>query len=148
APAKLQTALFGMPRLPKDGQWSVAKRDQNASAPQAVDAHTPVPLTRGTSMGASPPTGIGAFANDCFRLLDPEDAQQVDGAKTLHSIMQGTGTSKTLYEHPLINSAGTGLGFNNKPTLADVGSLLGVANIFPDIGSALQIPSTEGLPLQ
>ena len=148
ATAKLQTALFGTPRLPKDGQWSVAKRASSANTPQPVDSQTPVPLTRGTSAGASVPTGVGTFAADCFRLLDPEDAQQVDTPNTFYSIMQGTGTSKTLYEHPLINNTGDGIGFNKLPGLADVGALLGVASIFPDIGSALQIPSTDGLPIK
>jgi hypothetical protein len=148
AAPKLQTALFGTPRLPKDGQWSVAKRDKDSNVPQAVATQTPVPLTRGTSAGASVPTNVGTFDPTCFRMLDPEDAQQVDTPDTFYSIMQGTGTSKTLYEHPLINNAGTGLGFNKPPGLADVGALLGVASLFPDIGSALQIPSTDGLPLQ
>jgi hypothetical protein len=146
--AKLQTALFGTPRLPKDGQWSVAKRLGTADTPQPVDSQTPVPLTRGTSAGTSVPTNVGTFAADSFRLLDPEDAQRVDTPNTFYSIMQGTGTSKTLYEHPLINDAGNGIGFNKVPGLADVGTLLGVASIFPDIGSVLQIPSTDGLPLQ
>ena len=144
----LQTALFGTPRLPKDGQWSVAKRASSSATPQPVDATTPVPLTQGTSAGTTVPTGVGAFAADCFRLLDPEDAQQVNTPNTFYSIMQGTGTSKTLYEHLLINDAGTGIGFNKRPGLADVGALLGVASIFPDVGSALQIPSTDELPLQ
>jgi hypothetical protein len=148
SPSMLQTALFGTPRLPKDGQWSVAKRTSGSGTPQAVDAKTPVPLTQGTSAGTTVPTGLGPFSADCFRLLDPEDAQQVNTPNTFYSIMQGTGTSKTLYEHPLINNDGTGIGFNNRPGLADVGALLGVASIFPDIGSALQIPSTDGLPLK
>ncbi len=148
ASPKLQTALFGTPHLPKDGQWSVAKRPGNSNTPQPVGAQTPVPLTRGTSAGATVPTGVGSFAANCFRLLDPEDAQQVDTPNTFYAIMQGTGTSKTLFEHPLINDAGSALGFNKLPGLADVGALLGVSSIFPDIGSALQIPSTDGLPLQ
>jgi hypothetical protein len=148
APPMLQTALFGTPHLPKDGQWSVAKRASASATPQPVDPQTPVPLTQGTSAGTTVPTGVGTFAANCFRLLDPEDAQQVNSPNTFYSIMQGTGTSKTLYEHPLINDAGTGIGFNNQPGLADVGALLGIASIFPDIGSALQIPSTAGLPLQ
>jgi hypothetical protein len=144
----LQTALFGTPRLPKDGQWSVAKRASASGTPQPVDSKAPVPLTRGTTAGTTVPTGVGVFAADCFRLLDPEDAQQVNTPNTFYSIMQGTGTSKTLYEHPLISNDGGGIGFNNRPGLADVGALLGVASIFPDIGSALQIPSTDGLPLK
>ncbi len=144
----LQTAIFGTPLLPKDGQWSVSRRASTAAIPQAVDAATPVPLTQGTTLGTTPPTGPGTFSANGFRLLDPEDAQSADSPATFYGIMQGTGTSKTLYEHPLINSAGNGLGFNNTPALADVGALLGIASIFPDIGNALKIPSTQGLPIQ
>ena len=143
----LQTAIFGTPILPKDGQWSVSRRAATATVPQAVDPATPVPLTQGTSSGTTPPTSPGTFAATSYRLLDPEDAQSVNSPATIYGIMQGTGTSKTLFEHPLINSAGTGLGFNNKPQLADVGALLGIASIFPDISSALQIVTTDGLAI-
>jgi hypothetical protein len=145
---KLQTALFGTPQLPKDGQWSIAKRPAGATAPVPVDHDAPVPLTQGTSAGSSVPSSPGSFAATCFRLLDPEDAQSVDSPQTFYSVMQGTGTSKSLFEHPLINDAGTGLGFGNVPGVADAGALLGVAGIFPDIGNVLQIPANQGgLPL-
>ena len=63
--------------------------------------------------------------------------------------MQGTGTSKTLFEHPLVNDAGNGLGFGNAPGLADAGALLGITGIFPDISDVLQIPSAQGgLPIE
>jgi hypothetical protein len=145
----LQTALFGMPNLSKDGQWSIAQRLKNSSTPQPVATGAPVPLTRGTSAGATPPSGPGTFAADCYRLLDPEDAQSVDTPNTFYALLQGTGTSKTLFEHPLINDAGNGLGFGNAPGLADAGALLGILSLFPDIGSVLQIPSAQGgLPIQ
>ncbi len=144
----LQTALFGVPQLPKDGQWSIAKRPSSSAAPQPVGATTPVPLTQGTSAGSTPPSGPGTFGANSFRLLDPEDAQSVDSPQTFYSILQGTGTSKTLFEHPLVNNSGTGLGFNNVPGLADASALLGVASVFPDIGSVLQIPAAQGgLPI-
>ena len=149
ATAMLQTALFGTPKLPKDGQWSIARRPKASSTPQPVAAGAPVPLTRGTSAGATPPAGPGSFASDCYRLLDPEDTQSVDAPNTFYSLMQGTGTSKTLFEHPLVNDAGDGLGFGNAPGLADAGALLGIAGIFPDIGNVLQIPSAQGgLPIE
>ena len=145
----LQTALFGTPNLPKDGQWSIARRAQASNTPQPVAAGAPVPLTRGTSAGATPPAGPGSFAADCYRLLDPEDAQSVDTPNTFYSLLQGTGTSKTLFEHPLVNDAGSGLGFGNAPGLADAGALLGIPSIFPDIGNVLQIPSAQGgLPIE
>jgi hypothetical protein len=146
--AMLQTAIFGTPLLPKDGQWSVARRAKGSNSPQPVAQGTPVPLTQGTSAGATPPAGPGTFGANCFRLLDPEDAQSVDSPQTFYGILQGTGTSKTLFEHPLINDAGTGLGFGNTPGLADAGALLGVPGMFPDIGNVLQIPANQGgLPI-
>ena len=68
---KLQTAIFGTPHLPKDGQWSVSKRASTASTPVSVSQSTPVPLTQGTSAGTTVPTGVGSFSATCFRLLDP-----------------------------------------------------------------------------
>lgn len=144
----IQTAFFGAPSLPKDGQWSVARRLSTSNVPQPVAVGAPVPVTRGTSAGATPPAGPGTFAANSYRLLDPEDAQSVDSPNTFYSVLQGTGTSKTLFEHPLVNDAGNGLGFGNPPGLADAGALLGIASVFPDIGSALQIPSSQGgLPI-
>jgi hypothetical protein len=144
----VQTALFGVPQLPKDGQWSVAKRVAGGGAPVPVASNAPVPLTQGTSAGSTIPSGPGTFAAKCFRLLDPEDAQSVDSPANFYSILQGTGTSKSLFEHPLINDLGTGLGFGNVPGLADPGALLGIAGLFPDIGDVLQIPANQGgLPI-
>jgi hypothetical protein len=144
----LQTAIFGTPQLPKDGQWSIAKRPAGTTAPVPVAHDAPVPLTQGTSAGSSVPSSPGTFAATCFRLLDPEDAQSVDSPQNFYSVLQGTGTSKSLFEHPLINDTGTGLGFGNVPGLADAGALLGIAGVFPDIGNVLQIPANQGgLPL-
>jgi hypothetical protein len=145
-PPKLQTAIFGTPRLPKDGQWSIARRAASAARPQPIDPATPVPFTLGLPSAKPPPTNAGTFASG-FRLLDPEDAQNVDNPQTFYGVLQGTGSSKTFLEHPLVNDAGQALGFGNVPKLADVGSLLGIGDIFPDIGNVLQIPSTDGLPL-
>jgi hypothetical protein len=142
----LQVALYGTPRLPKDGQWSVAKRASTANTPQAVASGTPVPLTRGVAPAALP-SGPGSWA-DGWRLLDPEDAQSVDSPATFYGLLQGTGTAKTFFEHPLIGDAGKAMGFGNKPSLADIGSLLGVGGLFPALSSILQIPDTSQLPLQ
>lgn len=145
--AKLQTALYGTPQLSKDGQWSVSKRPQSQTRPQPVATGTPVPLTLGLPGSATPPTGGHAYTKG-WRLLDPEDAQSPDTPQTFYGILQGTGVSKTLYENPLVSDAGDALGFGNKPSLADVGALLGVGDLFPELASALQIPSTDDLPLQ
>jgi hypothetical protein len=142
----LQVALFGTPRLPKDGQWSVTTRPSTADAPHAVAPGTPVPLTRAVPP-ATLPSGSASWGHG-WRLLDPEDAQSVDNPATFYGLLQGTGTSKMLFEHPLIADAGQAMGFGTKPGLADVGSLLGVGGLFPALGSILQIPDTSQLPLQ
>ena len=122
----------------------MARRLTGSTTPVPVASGTPVPLTQGTTAGATPPPGPGTFAANCFRLLDPEDAQSVDAPQTFYGILQGTGTSKTLFEHPLINNAGSGFGFGNVPGLADAGALLGIAGVFPDIGNVLKIPANQG----
>ncbi|HEU5001986.1 MAG TPA: hypothetical protein VFW71_04325 [Actinomycetota bacterium] len=142
----LQVALFGAPRLPKDGQWSVARRVSTAKAPTGVPQGTPVPLTRGLPP-ATPPTGAETY-HQGWRLLDPEDAQSPDAPATFYSLLQGTGTAKTLFEHPLVGDTGQKMGFAHKPSLADVGALLGVGGLFPDLGSILQIPDLDSVPLQ
>jgi len=146
ATPNLQTAIFGTPRLPKDGQWSIARRATGAARPTPIDPATPIPFTVGLPSANPPPTNAGTFASG-FRLLDPEDAQSVDNPQTFYGVLQGTGSSKTFLEHPLVNDTGGALGFGNVPKLADVGALLGIGDIFPDIGNVLQIPSTDGLPL-
>jgi len=145
APDRLQVALFGTPRLPKDGQWSIARRPSDQKQPVPVDAAHPVPLTRGAGAGAGP-SDPSAYTKN-WRMLDPEDAQNVAAPKTFYGLLQGTGTAKTLLEHPLISDAGGAVGFANKPNLADVGALLGSSGLFPSLGSVLEIPSTEDLPL-
>ncbi|MEA2155182.1 MAG: hypothetical protein QOE11_1322 [Solirubrobacteraceae bacterium] len=125
-PAQLQVALFGAPRLPKDGQWSIARRPSNEQQPTAVDPAHPVPMTR---------SNAGEW-----RLMDPEDAQVPGTPATFYGLLQGTGTSKSLFEHPQIADDGGGLAFDNEPQLADVGALLGVGGLFPSLASALTIP--------
>ena len=144
---KIQTALLGTPKLAKDNAWSVGLRPANAVAPKPLVNGIPVPLTIGTGSSKPAPTGGNNYSQG-WRLLDPEDAQSVDAPKNFYGLLQDTGVGKALYEHPLISDLGNALGFGNLPTLADVGSLLGIANIFPDLASALQIPSTDDLPLQ
>ena len=70
-------------------------------------------------------------------------------AGTLLGLMQGTGTSKSLFENPVVDSGGGSLSLDPShgvpsPGLADVGSLLGASGIFPAIGNVLKIPAKTG----
>jgi hypothetical protein len=122
-------AVRGTPHLPRDGSWSVSKRTGSAP-PTALDPRLPVPLVR--PKGTNPwqmaePTEVGA------------------ATQTFYGLLQSTGTQKSLYEAPQIAPGGTGYTFPQVPNLADVGALLGLSDVFPDLGSALKPPSFSGL---
>jgi hypothetical protein len=127
-PASVAVALNGTPRLPRDGAWSISRRTATSQTPIAVDPTAPVPLVRGR-----------AAAGDQWRLLDPADALSVDSPTTFYGVLQGAGTSKTLFEHTIIDDLGKALNIdrNHLPSLADVGALLGATDIFPNLGAVL-----------
>jgi hypothetical protein len=132
----LAVAMYGTPRLPRDGAWSVTRRQPGQSAPAPVDPTYPLPL-------------VFASNNDGryqWRLLEPEDALSAAAPATTFGLLQGVGTSKSLFENTVIDPSGRSLLLDPgrgvpPPLLADVGALLGAAGIFPDLGAALQIPA-------
>jgi hypothetical protein len=132
----LAVALLGTPRLPRDGAWTLTRRAQNDAQPSSIDPTFPVPLVFGSN-------------NDKkyqWRLLDPEDALSANSPSTVFGLMQGTGTSKTLFENPVVDTAGQSLLLDPSrgvppARLADLGSLLGAAGIFPNLANVLQIPT-------
>ncbi|MES1208467.1 MAG: hypothetical protein ABUS79_21215, partial [Pseudomonadota bacterium] len=136
--AAVAVALNGTPRLPRDGAWSIARRSSSAQTPTAVDRNTPVPLV-------SARAGAGAQ----WRLLDPSDAAAPDTPATFYGVMQGAGTSKTLFEHTIIDDLGGALKIDpaHLPNLADVGALLGATDIFPNLGAVLSL-DTQPNPLK
>lgn len=125
-------ALHGVPRLPRDGSWSIGRRAQTATAPTAVNPNAPIPLVRAIPSG-------GAAQ---WRLLDPQDALSVANPQQFYGLLQSAGTSKAFFEHLIVDNAGQELGFDpaHPPNLADVGALLGAADIFPNLGNVLNIP--------
>ena len=132
----LAVAMYGTPRLPRDGAWSITRRQQGQPAPSPVDPKLPLPL-------------VFASNNDGhyqWRLLEPEDALSATAPNTVYGLLQGTGTSKSLFENTVIDPSGRSLLLDPgrgvpPPLLADVGALLGATDIFPDLGAALQIPA-------
>jgi hypothetical protein len=135
--AAVAVALHGTPRLPRDGAWSIGRRASTTTMPTAVDPSTPIPLVRA-------PAGGG----DQWRLLDASDAASVDAPATFYGVLQGVGSAKTLFEHPIVADAGTALDVDpaHVPKLADVGALLGATDVFPDLGVVLSL-DTSANPL-
>jgi hypothetical protein len=139
----LAVALVGTPRLPRDGAWTMTRRGQADAQPSAIDSTFPIPLVFGSN-------NDGKFQ---WRLLDPRDALSASAPGTVFGLMQGTGTSKSLFENPVIDTAGQSLLLDpNRGVppvrLADLGSLLGAAGIFPNLANVLQIPTSASDALQ
>jgi hypothetical protein len=130
----LGVALRGLPHLPRDGSWSVAKRASSQTAPSPVDPLTPVPLVRN-------------HANtQTWYLADPGDVLSLSAPAISYGILQSTGTQKVFFEQPTITD-GTGqapLNFQQPPGLAHVGALLGVSDILPDVSSLLSFAGFTG----
>ncbi|HET7487728.1 MAG TPA: hypothetical protein VFJ85_07345 [Acidimicrobiales bacterium] len=136
-PAAVAVALHGTPRLPRDGAWSITRRPAPSKTPSAVDPRQPLPLVRARGNVQE------------WRLLDAVDALSPASPATFYGIMQGTGTSKTLFEHTVIAPDGKALRLDaaHPPNLADVGALLGASDVFPDLGAILRL-DTQLNPLK
>jgi hypothetical protein len=129
--AAVAVAFHGTPHLPP--AWSIARRGAGAQTPTAVDPLTPIPLIRGLSGGSQQ-----------WRLLDPADALSVDNPANFYGVLQAAGTSKTFFEHTIIDNAGKALNIDpgHLPNLADVGALLGATDIFPNLGAVLNLDTS------
>jgi hypothetical protein len=143
-PAAVAVSVNGTPRLPRDGAWSITRRGQSDPAPTSVDPTSPIPLI----------SVLDSSNNPQWRLLDPSDALSATNPSAVFGLLQGTGTSKTLFENPVVQASGQALSLDPAqgvptPNLADIGALLGAADIFPALSNALQIPTvaTDALAL-
>jgi hypothetical protein len=144
APRTLAVAVRGTPHLPRDGAWSVSRRTPTDKSPAPIDPLAPVPLVRAHSSPAS------------WHMAEPEDVVKLGAPNTLYGLVQGTGTQKVLFEHPtVVDGATSPLQPRAQPQMADVGSLLGIPGLLPDLGSLLDLgpfagfkPSSDGLAMQ
>jgi len=143
-PRTLAVAVRGTPHLPRDGAWSISRRTPTDQSPTPIDPLTPVPLVRFHTQPAT------------WHMAEPDDVVKLDAPKTVYGLVQATGTQKLLYEHPtVVAGSATPLQPQAKPQMADVGALLGISGLLPDLGSLLDLgpfagfaPSGDGLAMQ
>jgi len=133
-PRTLGVALRGLPHLPRDGSWTIAKRSASQPTPSPVDPLTPVPLVRND---AAPQT---------WYLAEPADVLTLTAPATPYGILQSTGTQKIFFEQPTItDTAGQNpLGFVQPPKLAHVGALLGNSDLLPGLSALLDFAGFPG----
>src|SRR5262249_18341792 len=131
----------GVPTLPRQGSWSVAKRAAGQAAPRPLDPGTATPLIK----GSDDPKHIWHYA-------DPIDVRLFAGAagapQVEYGFLQSNGTQKLFFARPEIDPASTNIHIPDPPHLADAAALLSAASAaFPDLSSALKFDAAQSLPV-
>ena len=135
----LVVAVRGTPALPRDGTWSVARMASTEPAPSALDPSIPVPIVRATK----PVAGW-----ERWHLADPSDILSLadaDAPATRYGLLQSFGTQKIFFSRPRVGNDAKPITLPAPPQLADVGSLLHAAGVFPGLADAFDFKLLKDL---
>ena len=128
----LVAELRGAPSLPRDGAWSMAQVKAAAPIPIPLHPQQGVPLVRKAN------TTTWAFA-------DAVDINALDQPATLYGLLQASGTQKTFFPGPKVERGEAQFRLAAAPKLADIAALLNATGLFPDLGSAIDLPAPNGV---
>jgi hypothetical protein len=123
----LMLAAYGLPKLPRAGQWSAARINSSTSEASPVDPRHGVPIIRRTGQ----PTYI-------FR--EPGDAKRSNPDE--FGFLMSTPTSRILFPKPAIDPNQRGVLITDKPHVADPYSLVQSTSVFPRPTYALRCKET------
>lgn len=135
----LVVAVRGSPALPRDGAWSLARLGASETEPHALDPSFPVPVVR---------PNLGQAGSNRWHLSDPVDILKLDDADAPsmgYGLVQSLGTQKVFFARPRVGNEAKPLTVPKPPQLADVGSLLNAAGIFPSFGEAFDFKALNAL---
>ena len=123
----LMLAAYGLPKMPRAGQWNAARINSATSEASPVDPRHGVPIIRRTGQ----PTYI-------FR--EPGDAKR--SAPDEFGFLMSTPTSRVLFPKPAINPSQPGVLTTDKAHVADPYSLVQSTSDFPRPTYALRCNET------
>jgi hypothetical protein len=123
----LMLAAYGLPKLPRAGQWSAARINGSTSEASPVDPRHGVPIIRRTGQ-----------PNYIFR--EPGDAKR--SSPDQFGFLMSTATSRVLFPRPVINPSQPGILTTDKPHVADPYSLVQATSDFPRPTYALRCKET------
>lgn len=115
-PPGLILAAYGLPKLPRAGQWSAVRINGSTSEASPVDPRHGVPIIRRTGK----PTYI---------FLDPGDANRSKPDE--FGFLMSTATSRVLFPKPSLNPGEVGTLRTGSPSVADPYSLVQSTSQFP-----------------
>jgi len=123
----LMLAAFGLPKLPRAGQWSAVRINSSTSEASPVDPRHGVPLIRRTGQPA-------------YIFQDPGDAKRSKPDE--FGLLMSTPTSRVLFPKPSIDPNQPGVLATDKANVADPYSLVQSTSAFPRPNYALRCKET------
>ncbi len=139
---QLVVVVRGSPVLPRDGAWSMTRMLQTDTAPKVLDPGFPLPLISPNKFQA----GFGHW-----HLADPVDITLLGDAATpsiRYSLLQSLGAQKILFSRPRVGNDADPITLPQTPQLADMGSLLNAAGIFPGLGESFDFQKLKTLTVR
>jgi hypothetical protein len=132
-------AAFGVPELPREGQWSVVRArpaPPDSPEPEAVDPRLGVPLIRRGDTTLAP-----AANPHPYRLADPADLLRPAQPLTDYALLFATQTFRVLFPRVKIERGSRSLTSDLAPILADAYSMMSATGLFPRLKHAMSFPS-------
>ncbi len=122
------SAARGSLILPKDGSWSMVKRNTDTGDVQPVEEGQSVPLIQQNNATT-------------FKISDPGDVV-VNASKVAFGVLQSTGTQKLLFDTPQFEPNVEKLK-SAQTYFADPYKLLNAKSVFPNIKNAMALSNAE-----
>jgi hypothetical protein len=134
------TSCHGSIKLPREGSWSVVRRQENSNNIVAIDQDSGLSLIRQGKLGTTP--------TEPYRFADPPDVLHSSDPAADYGILHSTGTQKILYLRPTIQRGDPNIKSTQQPYFADSFALVNSKSIFPDPTTTFPLGAPTGTNLR
>jgi hypothetical protein len=134
------TSCHGSIKLPREGSWSVVRRQENSNNIVAIDQDSGLSLIRQGQLGTTPTTP--------YRFADPPDILHSSDPAGDYGILHSTGTQKILYMRPTIQRNDANIRSTLQPYFADSFAIVNSKSIFPDPTTTFPLGAATGTNLR
>jgi len=134
------TSCHGSIKLPREGSWSVVRRQENSNNIVAIDQDSGLSLIRQGQLGTTPTTP--------YRFADSPDILHSSDPAADYGILHSTGTQKILYMRPTIQRNDANIKSTLQPYFADSFAIVNSKSIFPDPTTTFPLGAATGTNLR
>ncbi|NWJ47073.1 MAG: hypothetical protein HXX08_14530 [Chloroflexi bacterium] len=121
----------GSLQLPKEGSWSLVRRQESTADIVGIDVDGALPLIREGRLNTIPVQP--------YRFAEPSDIRQASSPASDYGILHSTGSQKVLYLRPTIARGDANIRSTLRPYFADSYAILGSTAIFPNVDSTFPL---------